>query len=359
VNALPLPLLLVIFIAAGAVVWIAGSRLSLATDVLDTRLGLGEAFGGLILLAVVTNLPEIAIVVSASLTNQVGIAVGNILGGIALQTVVLVLLDALGLPGTQSLSYRGASLLVLLEAGMVVAVLCVTVMGSQLPANLLLWRIDPAALGIVVVWVAGLFLVYQARKGLPWHEKGQPPDGQTKPRGHSRKARAQQAEERGVSTTRAAVWFAVGAAVTLAAGALLELSGEGIATQIHMSGVIFGATVLAAATALPEVSTGLASVRMGDYQLAFGDIFGGNAFLPVLFLVAGLLSGQAVVPQAQVTDIYLTGLGALLSVVYMFGIVFRPSKTIARVGLDSAIVLLLYLVGMAGFLAIATSAPGT
>ena len=356
-NDLPLPLLLVIFIGAGAVVWIAGTSLSKATDILDTRLGLGEAFGGLILLAVVTNLPEIAIVVSASLTHQVGIAVGNILGGIAIQTVVLVLLDAVGLPGSESLSYRGASLLVLLEAGMVVAVLCVTVMGSQLPANLLLWRLDPAALAIVVVWVAGLFLVYRARKGLPWHEHGQPPDGQSKPRGHSKKARAQQATKLGVSTKRAATVFIVGAVATLAAGALLELSGEGIATQFHMSGVIFGATVLAAATALPEVSTGLASVRMGDYQLAFGDIFGGNAFLPILFLVASLLSGEAVVPQAQVTDIYLTGLGALLSVVYIFGIVFRPSRTFARVGLDSAVVLLLYLVGMAGFLVIAGSAP--
>ena len=134
---------------------------------------------------------------------------------------------------------------------------------------------------------------------------------------------------------------------------MLELSGEGIATQIHVSGVIFGATVLAAATALPEVSTGLQAVRMGDYQLAFGDIFGGNAFLPTLFLLAGLLSGQAVVTQAQSTDIFLTGLGALLSLVYMFGIVFRPSKTIARVGIDSAVVLILYVVGMIGFFVIA------
>jgi cation:H+ antiporter len=354
-NALPLPVLLAIFVAAGGAVWMAGSRLVRATDVLDTRLGLGEAFGGLILLAIVTNLPEIAIVVSAALTHQVGIAVGNILGGIALQTVVLVLLDAAGLPGTVALSYRGASLLVLLEAGVVVAVLSVTVMGSQLPSSLMLWRIDPAALLIVVVWVAGLFLVYRARKGLPWHQQGQPPDGQARPRGHSKKARVEQAAQRGVSTTSAAVVFVIGAAVTLAAGALLELSGEGIATQIHMSGVLFGSTVLAAATSLPEVSTGLAAVRMGDYQLAFGDIFGGNAFLPVLFLVASLLSGQAVVAHAQVTDIYLTGLGALLSVVYMFGIVFRPSRTIARVGLDSALVLSLYLVGMAGLVAIGTS----
>jgi cation:H+ antiporter len=38
-------------------------------------------------------------------------------------------------------------------------------------------------------------------------------------------------------------------------------------------------------------------------------IFGGNVFLPVVFLMACLLSGQAVLPQAQAPDIYLTGLG--------------------------------------------------
>jgi cation:H+ antiporter len=143
--------------------------------------------------------------------------------------------------------------------------------------------------------------------------------------------------------------------VTLAAGVVLAVSGEAISSDIGMNGVLFGSTALAAATALPEVSTGLASVKMGDYQLAFGDIFGGNAFLPCLFLLASLLSGEAVIPHAQVTDIYLTGLGALLSLVYMFGIIFRPTRTIARMGLDSAVVLVLYVVGMAGLVAIAAA----
>jgi len=354
-SSLPLPALVVIFVAAGAAVWLAGIKLSEATDVLDTRLGLGEALGGLILLAVVTNLPEIAIVVSAAVAHDLGIAVGNILGGIAIQTVVLVVLDAAGLPGDVALSYRGASLVVLLEAATVLAVLALTVMGSQLPPGLLWWRIDPAALLIAAAWVSGLILVDRARRGLPWHEAGQPPDGQALPRGHSRRATERRASEQGVATIRAAAAFAAGAAVTLAAGVALERSGEAIAVHAHMSGVLFGSTVLAAATALPEVSTGLASVRMGDYQLAFSDIFGGNAFLPVLFLVASLLSGQAVVPRAHATDIYLTGLGALLTVIYIFGIVFRPARTIGRVGLDSAVVLLLYLIGIAGLVAIAAS----
>ena len=77
-----------------------------------------------------------------------------------------------------------------------------------------------------------------------------------------------------------------------------------------MSGVVFGATFLAAATALPEVSTGIASVRLGDYQLAVSDIFGGNAFLPVLFLLAGLSRAAPCSRRRRTTDIYLTDSGS-------------------------------------------------
>ena len=143
--------------------------------------------------------------------------------------------------------------------------------------------------------------------------------------------------------------------MTLGAGIVLEQSGEEIAGHIGMTGVVFGATILAAATALPEVSTGIAAVRLGDYQLAVSDIFGGNAFLPVLFLVAGILSGSAVLPQAQATDIYLTALGIVLTVVYLWGLVTRPNRVVLRMGLDSIAVLVLYAVGIAGLIAVSNS----
>jgi cation:H+ antiporter len=120
-----------------------------------------------------------------------------------------------------------------------------------------------------------------------------------------------------------------------------------------LSGVLFGATVLAAATSLPEVSTGLTSVRKEDFQLAVSDIFGGNAFLPVLFLLATLLSGKAVLPQAQETDIYLTAVGILLTAVYVTGLLFRPTRRVARMGIDSLVVMILYAVALAGLFAIA------
>jgi cation:H+ antiporter len=85
------------------------------------------------------------------------------------------------------------------------------------------------------------------------------------------------------------------------------------------------------------------------------DIFGGNAFLPVLFLLATLLSGKAVLPQAHDTDIYLTALAIVLTLSYTTGLVFRPSTRIARMGLDSLVVLVLYVIGLGGLVAIATS----
>ncbi len=152
--------------------------------------------------------------------------------------------------------------------------------------------------------------------------------------------------------------FGIAALVTLAGGVLLERSGDAIAGKIGLSGVLFGATVLAAATSLPEVSTGLTSVKLGDYKLAFSDIFGGNAFLPVLFLLATLLSGEAVLPRAQSTDIYIAGLGILLTTVYIFGLIFRPRVRVLRMGIDSFVVLVLYALGVAGLFAIASAGGG-
>ena len=93
VGDLPSPALIAIFIGAGVITWVAGIALSRTTDALDLRLGLGEALGGVILLAVSGSLPEVAITVSAVLQGHLDVAAGNLIGGIAIQTMVLVLCD--------------------------------------------------------------------------------------------------------------------------------------------------------------------------------------------------------------------------------------------------------------------------
>src|SRR3954447_877406 len=174
-SSLATPILLVIFVAAGGAIWVAGIQLSAQTDVLSTRLHLGSALGGLVLLALATNLPEIAIVGSAAVSGNVGVAVGNILGGIAIQTVVLVALDAFGVGPGRPLTYRAASLVLVLEGLAVIAVLATVVAGTQLPADVIVWRVAAGPLLIAGLWLVSLLLVQRARRSPPRPEARETP----------------------------------------------------------------------------------------------------------------------------------------------------------------------------------------
>src|SRR3954447_18007347 len=81
-TSLATPLLLLVFAAGAGVTWVAGVALSKTTDVLDARLGLGEELGGLLLLAIAGSLPEVAITVSAAASGNLGLAAGDLIGGV-------------------------------------------------------------------------------------------------------------------------------------------------------------------------------------------------------------------------------------------------------------------------------------
>ena len=104
----------------------------------------------------------------------------------------------------------------------------------------------------------------------------------------------------------------------------------------------------AGATALPEISSGIAAVRLGDHALAMGDIFGGNAFQVCLFLVADLVAGTPVLPSAGPLNAWLAALGVALTAVYGFGVISRPMRTRFRLGPDSLLALALFGLGIAG-----------
>jgi cation:H+ antiporter len=332
-DSLSLPLLITTFTLAAAVVWLAGVWLSDAVDALMQHFGFGEALGGAIGLAIVTNLPEIAIVGTAALRGDMQLATGNILGGIAMQTVVLAVLDVFGLGSEAPLTQRAAAPVLILEGLLVVAVLALTLMGHYLPPTLMVAGVTPTVTLITMAWLGGLHLINLQRLTEP--------------------ASPIQARATGRAAVHA-VRFVVAAVATLVAGIVLELTSERIATAFNIHGALFGATILAAATSLPEISTGLEAVRLRDYRMAVSDIFGGNAFLPVLFLQATLMSGQAVLPMAQASDLYLTGLSILLTAVYIGGLTLRAPRQLLWMGIDSFLVVLLYLLGIAGLAWIAT-----
>src|SRR5918911_1652378 len=161
----PTAALVALFVASAGVIWVAGVGLSKATDALDGRLGLGSALGGLVLLAFATNLPEIAITVTAAARGNLGLAVGNLVGGIAIQTLVLALLDAR--VRKRPLTYQVASLTLVLEASIVLGTLGAAVLAMQLPSSVSIGPMSPGSIAIIVLWLGGLAVVNAARRGLP------------------------------------------------------------------------------------------------------------------------------------------------------------------------------------------------
>jgi cation:H+ antiporter len=348
-SSLGSPLLLAVFVAGAIATWIAGTSLAKSTDALDNRFGLGDAIGGMVLLSIAGTLPEIAITVSAVIQGHLDLAAGNLIGGIAIQTMVLIICDAVA--GRKSaLTYLVGSLIPVLEALLVVLVVSFVLMGALLKPSVAIGPVSPASIAIVVVWLCGIIAINRVRKSPSWEVVA---PGSRPGRPHRRVPHPKVATPHsGKSTWRVALFFGVACVVTLVAGVLLQIAGNDLAGRAHMNGVIFGATVLAVASALPEISSGIAAVRLGDNGLAMGDIFGGNAFQVCLFLVADLIAGKAVLPTSGNQNSWLAILGIGLTSVYAIGIIFRPKRCYLRLGADSIFVIALFALGIAGLITI-------
>ena len=353
-GSLGSPLLVLIFAAGAAATWVAGTSLAKTTDALDNRFNLGDAIGGMVLLSIAGTLPEIAITVSAAMQGHLPLAAGNLIGGIAIQTMVLIICDfAAG--HKNALSYLVGSLIPVLEALLVVLVTSLVLMGALLKSSVRIGPVSPASIAIVVVWLSGIIVINRFRKAPGWDAVA---PGSQPGRSHRRIRHSKVGiPHTGTSTSRVMSYFAGACVVTLVAGVLLQVAGDHLASRAGINGVIFGATVLALATALPEISSGIKAVRMGDHGLAMGDIFGGNAFQVCLFLVADLIAMKPVLPLAGNQNSWLAILGIGLTSVYAIGIVLRPKRCYFRLGADSIFVVVLFALGIAGLVTIPALIP--
>lgn len=334
-------LLAILFISCAVLIWIFGIKLSKSIDTIVNYYGWGEAIGGIVFLAIITNLPEIAITAVAAYHHDYDIAVSNILGGIAIQTVVLVLIDVYGVGRKAPLTLKGHSKILLIEGLTVILILSLVIAAKYFPNSFNVLHTTPYEWLILFTWIfsiVGISHLYQKTQIKK----------QLKHTLINERTVIQKPILGKETINQALLIMIIGAMITLMAGYGLEVTGEILSKRWGMSGVVFGATILALCTALPEISTGIASAKIRDYQMAVSDIFGGNAFLPVLFLMAALIGGESIFPNLKFSDIYLTSVGILLTSVYLIGMLFHSKKQIWRMGIDSIIVLVLYLLSIIG-----------
>ena len=99
--------------------------------------------------------------------------------------------------------------------------------------------------------------------------------------------------------------FLVGGLISMLLGAHLTIdSAVEIASQLGISEIVIGLSVVAIGTSLPELAGTVSAVRMGHKEIAIGNVIGSN--IANIFLVMGILAMiNAVKVEQWVLDITL------------------------------------------------------
>lgn len=323
-----------VFAAAGAVVWLAGTRMARYAQLVSQRTGLEQALIGLFLLGGVTSLPEVATTITASLRDNAPLAVNNMLGGVAMQVVILALADAV--IGRDAISGVIAHPNVLLIGTLNILLLALVAIGITVG--------DAGVLG-VGAWSATVFLAYvialwlmsRFKRSESWTPAQQAPPPQ-RPR-----------EQKGsdLSNSRLAFYTSAAALVILAAGYVLATRGEAIAEKSGLGMSFVGAVLVAGATSLPEIITAVEAVRLRMHGMAFADVFGTNLFDLALIPIADIFyAGPLVLNEVGRFSVVAALLALLLTVIYLAGLIERRDRVVLRMGIDSLAVILVYLGGL-------------
>jgi cation:H+ antiporter len=333
-----------LFVAAGAAIWYAGTKLEHLADVIARRTGLGHAFVGVLLLAAVTSLPEIATTATALWIGNASLAVHNLLGSVVFNTAVLVVADLVVDPA--ALTHRTPRFVLLITGVGVVFLLGVVVVGGALATGVAV----PPWLPAGTLWGVVILLAYAGVLAATYQGQGDPRwqpvvSGPAPPEPE----RAERPGYKGWPNPKVYWVFGAASLGVLIAGWTIAQSGDALATQTGLGASFVGFVLVGIATSLPEISTTVSAARAGNDEMAFANIFGSSAFVVALLAVVGVWAGAEGVRHAgSPTATFAAGLGILVMCVYLWGLLERRDRAILRMGWDSIAVLVLTLSGCVG-----------
>ncbi len=335
--------LFVEMVVSGAVVVLAGTRLTVQADRLANHYQLGHAWVGVLLLATVTSLPEVVTGTTAVWIGQADMAFATIFGSCCFNIVLIVLFNAF-VGGGSILFGKGRAHTLSSTFGIVlmsIALLGIMLVGKFESRPALAQACEIAIVGVIALtYLLCMRMVYRtelevnAEPAAPAKRLPRLPGIVPKVAGLS------------LILVVSAWWMARTGDVL--ADHPIEWLGR------PLGATMVGAVFLAIATSLPEIATGLAAVRMGNLDMALGNIFGSNMFnifvIPML-KVSSWFSGHTLLMGGEGFDAGQNTIAGLLPIlltaVVVGGLSYRSSRTVLRrFGVDSALIATIYVVGM-------------
>lgn len=324
-----------VFLTAAVVIILVGTKLTALADELADRTGLGEAVGGILFLGLTTSLPDLAASVFAAVEGRAALAIGNAVGGIAVQTMFLALADIAYRKA--NLEHAAASAANMIQTNMLIILLTLVLLSLSGP-TVSIAHIHPATVLLIVVAAAGFKLIIHSNAAPMW-----------KPTITSATVRdVPDPANQGLSLTSLALNFLGAAALITVAGVMVAHTTGNIADRTGMSEALAGSLLSGIATSLPELVTTIAAVRRGALTLAVSNIVGGN-MIDVLILSAAdfaYLNGSLYHAHGiGFAEVLLTCLVILMNLVLLLGLLSRQRSGPANIGFESALILLLYVGG--------------
>ncbi|MEM9808558.1 MAG: sodium:calcium antiporter [Cyanobacteria bacterium P01_D01_bin.56] len=320
-------------IAAVAIAGV-GTRLTKVADRLADKTGWGEAIVGAVILGGSTSLPGIITSVSTAYQGYAELAVSNAVGGIAAQTAFLAVADIVY--RRANLEHAAASVANLLQGTLLVTLLAVPMVAYAGP-DISWLGVHPATVLLIAGYCFGLCLVSQARVEKMW-----------KPKQTERTVTDVPEELPNDASLNTLIFkFAILAVLVAVAGYGVAQSGVAISTQTGLSESLVGTLLTAVATSIPELVTTIAAVRCGALSLAVGGIIGGNCF-DLLFIAFSDIAYRAGSIYSAITgrQLFIMGLTILMTGVLIIGLLKREKYGFAKIGFESVLILLFYVVGV-------------
>lgn len=247
------------FLAAAIVILIAGNYLSKYADEIAEFTGIGKVWIGLVLLAFITSLPELLIGLNSVIYLEApDLAAGDIFGSCAFNLFIIVIIDFFS-KGRSILSYAGSKL----KSTAVVSLILLNIALLGIIQS----KISDLSLFGVSITTPIIFLLYLVSMRFLFYsgDETEPTKEETMEYSKSRKRRV-------------LIFFTLNAMFLIVASIVLSIYGERIASATGLGHSFFGTFFIAASTSLPEIVVSIASVRIGSYGSALGNLIGSNVF---------------------------------------------------------------------------------
>lgn len=333
-----------IFAIAAGLIWVAGFRLSVHGDAIAERKEWGKAFVGALLLGVATSLPEIVTTITASAIGNAALAVNNLMGGVATQVAVLAIIDLLFVRG--ALTFFSPKPVLLMSGVLLIFQLAVVLAAMTVGEFASVWGVGLWPILLMVVYIVSMYFLYHYEGRQRWVAT-HIPDSISEGKAFKASKAEKSQEGQPPSLRRLYLLFFANALVVLIAGWAVATAGDALAKQSGLGSSFVGATLVAVATSLPEISTTAGAVRIGAYTMAVANIFGTNTLECGLLLLTDVVYRDGLIMQAVDRSAQFAAiLGILLTCLYLWGLLERRDKSILGMGIDSALVMLAWMAGM-------------